>query len=237
VAYCSVIGAFYGQIHVVNADGKGGHQLTHLGSGACFPEWSPDGKEMVITLTTGVTSKLAIIDENGTVLRELGDGSKAHWSADGKELLFVRPLPRLKVGNSIWIMKADGTDPREVLEDHSPVLEANWLPGGAGIIFASQRDGLAAPFIVGLDGKGVRKLGADPLMNWFNPMLSPDGKSLIVDAVTPPDAGFSRVTVLQINADSHRATMLTVGDHFSVFWGQTVKPETQKYTKDPGSGN
>jgi TolB protein len=228
LAYCAVDGAFYGQIHIVDANGKGNHQFTHLGSGACFPEWSPDGKEMVVTLTTGVSSKLAIVDENGTLVRELGEGKMAHWSPSGKVLVFIRPLPRIQVGYSIWMISADGSKEKEVLEDHSPELEANWLPNGTGILFSSKRDGLAAVYTVGLDGKNVRKLGADPLMNWFEPVMSPDGKSLIVDAVTPPTAPLSRIGVMQINADSHRATMLTVGNHYSVFWGKAAEPKAQK---------
>jgi dipeptidyl aminopeptidase/acylaminoacyl peptidase len=233
LAYCTRDGNFYGQIRIVNADGKGNRKLTHLKSGACFPEWSPDGKEMVITLIEGISTRLAIVDQNGTFLRELGDGRTAHWSPDGKQLVFLRPISRLKQGSSIWIMRADGSEAREILEDGSRTVQAVWLPDGEGILFTSQREGTSAAFTVGLDGKNVRKLGADPLMNWFHPVLSPDGKSLLVESATLPDANPRMVSVVQIDAATRRAKMLAAGNHFSVLWGQTVEPKAQQVEKNP----
>jgi Tol biopolymer transport system component len=128
LAYCTTIGLNYGQIRIVNADGKGKRQLTHLKTGACFPEWSPDGREMAITLFEATSTSLAIVDENGALLRNLGPGSEAHWSPDGKQLVFLRPLAHSKVGSSIWIMRSDGTDAKEILEDNSRTVHANWLP-------------------------------------------------------------------------------------------------------------
>jgi Tol biopolymer transport system component len=231
LAFCTRDGNFYGQIRIVNADGKGNRKLTHLKSGACFPEWSPDGKEMVITLIEGISTRLAIVDQNGALLRELGEGRTAHWSPDGKQLVFLRPISHLKQGSSIWIMKADGTEAREILEDGSRTVQAVWLPDGAGILFTSQREGTSAAFTVGLDGKNVRKLGADPLMNWFHPMLSPDGKSLLVEAATLPDANPRMVSVVQIDAATRRAKMLAAGNHFSVLWGPAAEPKAQQAEK------
>jgi Tol biopolymer transport system component len=232
LAYCTRDGAFYGQIRIVDANGKGSRQLTHLKSGACFPEWSPEGNEIAITLIEATSTRLAIVDENGTLLRELGVGRTAHWSPDGKQLVFLRPLSHLRQGSSIWIMGADGSGAKEILEDGSRVVQAGWLPDGAGILFSSERDGPAAAFTVDLDGKNVRKLGADPLMNWFHPVLSPDGKSLLVEAATLPDAAVRRVSVVQIDADTRRAKMLAIGNHFSVLWEQTG-PKAQKAGKNP----
>ena len=235
LAYCTRDGAFYGQIRIVNANGKGSRQLTHLKSGACFPEWSPKGNEIAITLidVEGTSTRLAIVDENGMLLRELGVGRAAHWSPDGKQLVFLRPLSHLRQGSSIWIMGADGSGAKEILEDSSRAVQAGWLPDGAGILFSSERDGSAAAFTVDLDGKNVRKLGADPLMNWFHPVLSPDGKSLIVEAATQADAAVKRVSVVQIDANTHRAKMLAIGNHFSVLWEQTAEPKAQKAEKNP----
>jgi Tol biopolymer transport system component len=218
LAYCTMDEGNYGQIRIVNATGKGGRQLTHLKSGACYPEWSPDGKEIAITLIKGFSSSVAIINEDGTLLRDLGPGRMAHWSPDGKWLVIMRPLSSSQQFGSIWIMRADGSDAREILRDGSHGVQANWLPDGKGILFTSQRDGLSAAFTVDLDGKNVRKLGADPVTEWFQPVLSPDGRSLIVEAVN--NASTTRVSVLQIDASTRSARMLAYGVHFSVLWGK-----------------
>jgi Tol biopolymer transport system component len=232
LAYCTTIGPDYGQIHIANADGKRKHQLTHLKTGACFPEWSPDGKEIAITLFEGTSTSLAIVDENGALLRSVGPGSEAHWSPDGKQLLFLRPLPHTKIGSSIWVMRADGSEAREILEDSSHAVQTNWLPNGAGILFASERGGFSAIYAVDLKGKNVRKIAADPAMNWFRPAESPDGNSLVVDTVTPPGSDVRRLSVVEIDAREHSARMLVaVGDHCSVFWGRVGEANSPKSEK------
>jgi Tol biopolymer transport system component len=232
LAYCTTIGPDYGQIHIANADGKRKRQLTHLKTGACFPEWSPDGKEIAITFFEGTSTSLAIVDENGALLRNLGPGSEAHWSPDGKQLLFIRPQPHTKIGSSIWIMRPDGSEAREILEDGSRAVQTNWLPNGAGILFASERGGLSAIYSVDLEGKNVRKIAADASMNWFRPAESPDGNSLVVDTATPSESAVRRVSVVQIDARAHTAKMLVaVGDHCSVFWGHEGDANAPKAEK------
>ena len=236
LAYCTTIGTNFGQIKIVNADGKGKHQLTHLKTGACFPEWSPDGKEIVITIFEGTSSSLAIVDENGTPLRGLGAGSEAHWSPDGKQLLFLRPLPHEQIGSSIWIMRADGSDAKEILEDGSHSVQTSWLPNGAGILFSSEREGLSAIFTVDLEGKKVRKIGGDPSTNWLYPAEAPDGSSLIVDVATPANSPLKRLAVIQLDVHSHGSKVLVpAGDHCSVVWRHKEQADAQKVDKNPAS--
>ena len=238
LAYCTTIGTNYGQIRIVNADGKGKHQLTHLKTGVCYPEWSPDGKEMVITVFEGTSTSLAVVDENGTILRELGPGSEAHWSPDGKQLLFLRPLPHTQIGSSIWIMRADGSNAREILQDGSHSVQTSWLSNGSGILFSSEREGLSSIFTVDLEGKKIRKIGGDPSTNWYRPAESPDGSSLIVDVVTPANSPVRRLSVVQMDAHAHSASMLVAaGDHFSVVWGHKAEPDAQKVAKAPAPSN
>jgi Tol biopolymer transport system component len=220
LAYCTTIGPNFGQIRIVNADGKGKRLATHLKDGACFPDWSPDGKEIAITLFEAASTSLAIVDENGTLVRNLGPGSEAHWSPDGKQILFLRPRPMTKTGGSIWIMRADGSGAKEVLEDSSLVVQANWLPSGAGILFVSERDGLAAIYSADLDGKNVRRIAADSSVSLIRPAESPDGSSLVVEADSPPDSPSKRISVVQIDTHTHATKLLVgTGDHCSVFWG------------------
>jgi Tol biopolymer transport system component len=234
LAYCTTIGTNFGQIRVVNADGKGKHQLTHLKTGACLPEWSPDGKEIAITLFEGTSTSLAIVDENGTLLRGLGPGSEAHWSPDGKQLLFLRPLPHGQIGSSIWVMRADGSDAREILEDGSHSVQTSWLANGAGILFSSEREGMSAIFTVDLEGKKVRKVGGDSSTNWLHPAESPDGSSLIVDVATPANSPVRRLSVVQMDARAHSSRVLVAaGDHFSVVWRHKEEAGAQKMDKNP----
>jgi len=232
LVYCVRAEGEYGQIRIVNADGKRDRQLTHLKSGTCFTEWSPDGKQIAITLTNGVWSRIAIIDENGNLVRDLGDGREAHWSPDGRWLVVVRSLPKSKRGGSIWIIGSDGSGERKILEDASNVLQASWLPNGQGILFTSARNGWSGIFRVGLhEEDDVLKVGSDPLLEWYRPVLSPDGRVLIVETETRADSSVHRMSILEINGATHQARMLAVGRHLSILWSQTLSQEPQNVQK------
>jgi len=238
LAYCTTVGTNYGQIRIVNADGKGRHQLTHLKTGACFPEWSPDGKEIVITLFEGTSTSLAIVDGDGTLLRALGSGSEAHWSPDGTQLLFLRPLPHTKIGSGIWIMRADGSDAKEILEDGSRTVQTSWLPNGAGILFSSEREGLSAIFAADLEGKKIQKISSNPSTSWFHPVESPDASSLILEIGTPVDSPVKEVSVMQVDSHAHTAKVLVAsGDHFSIVWQPKNEAGAQKADKNRTPAN
>ncbi len=225
LAYCARSGpGDFGQIRVVNANGKGDRRLTHLDTGACYPEWSPTGKEIAVTLSNGVFSRIAVVDENGSNLRQLGDGGVAHWSPDGKQLLVERSLARLKSGGALWIVNADGTGEKEVLEDTSGVLEAAWVPTGDGVLFASRRDDpVAAIYLAGIDGKNVHKLGFDRERHLLHPTLSPDSKTLVVDTATLPGAAVRR-SIMEIDTVSGKATILASGTEAAVYWKPAGSP-------------
>ena len=230
LAYCARSGpSDSGRIHVINANGKGDRALTHLaGEGACYPAWSPSGKEMLVTLTKGVSSHIAVIDaQNGQVLRDLGDGGLAHWSPDGSQVLVERALGNLKVGGSLWVMSADGSGAKELLQDTSGVLESAWLPGGTGVVFSSRRDGMAALYTVGLDGKNIRKLGSSPTAHWLHPVFAPDGNTLVVESLTPQDLALQRISITAIDPHSHQAKILAIGSNPSIYWGQPRTPLTE----------
>jgi Tol biopolymer transport system component len=93
---------------------------------------------------------------------------------------------------------------------------------------------MSGVFTVDLEGKKVRKVGSDKLTNWFDPVESPDGSSLIVDVATPANAPVRKVSVVQMDAHSHGAKILVAtGDHFSVVWGHMDEPDAQKADKKP----
>ncbi|KAA6459791.1 hypothetical protein DYQ86_16925 [Acidobacteria bacterium AB60] len=217
LAYCARTGpGDFGQIRIVNSDGKGDRRLSRGDGGACYPEWSPNGKEIAFTSSN---DRIAVIGQDGSNLRQLGNGGLAHWSPDGKQLLVERALGRLKSGGSLWVVNADGTGEKEVLEDTSGVLESAWLPSGDGVVFASLRDGVVASiFQVSLDGKNVHKLGFDRALHLLHPSLSPDRKVLVVDTATLPGAAVQKTQVMAIDLVSHRAMVLASGSQASVFW-------------------
>jgi TolB protein len=110
-------------VFVMNADGSEPRQVSNVPAdegGAQWPVWSPDGKKLavqvnnrnekgsafiwVIDLATGQGVKL------GTHDRKCVDETPS-WFPDGKRLAFQSN----RTGTmEVWVMNADGTDPRQV---------------------------------------------------------------------------------------------------------------------------
>jgi Tol biopolymer transport system component len=168
----------------------------------------------------GIFSHVVIVDQNGDAMRDLGEGRDPRWSPDGKRILFLRKLSTLQRGTEIWIENADGSGAKKIIQDTSSDLQADWLPHGVGIVFASGRDGLSAVFTADVVGGKVRKLGAQPSVNWFHPQISPDGKTLVIESVPQADVPVKRVSLMQIGLESHQAVLIGDGFHESIVWSE-----------------
>jgi Tol biopolymer transport system component len=74
---------------VFNRDGTGFHYLT---SDASLrdnePSWSPDGSRIVFTRYSTTSSKVAVVNADGSGLRTVTDGRWPAWSPDGTEIIF-----------------------------------------------------------------------------------------------------------------------------------------------------
>lgn len=73
-------GQYSWQIFIVNSDGSELRQLTSLTDGAGSPVWSPDGNWILFTSVKGFGEyDLYIMDQNGSNIKRLTDGSNASW--------------------------------------------------------------------------------------------------------------------------------------------------------------
>jgi len=147
-------------IRLVRPDGTGDH-LVIGGWGPAFPSWTPEGR-LAYTLHPEEPGSwpascrrlrarcgwVWTARANGTDRRPLVHGRDAHWSPDGKTVVYTPP------NGGVAVVRSDGRRPRVLSHGYLPA----WSADGSRIVFA--RMGLTAAgdrvWLMNRDGTGRR---------------------------------------------------------------------------------
>lgn len=144
---------------------------------------SPDGKFIVFDLL-GDIYRIPIAGGEATLLR--GGAAwdiQPRYSPDGQFISFTSDLGG---GDNIWVMKADGSDPRQITKENFRLLNnADWMPNGQYLVarkhFTGTRSLGAGEMwmyhISGGEGVQLTKRKNDQ-QDVNEPCVSPDGKYL-----------------------------------------------------------
>jgi TolB protein len=109
------------------------------------------------------------------------------WSADGKQLVFSR-FPAPDFFGQLWIMNADGSDQRLLLNDPGQDDESpSFSPDGSHVVFARCAplggEFPCAIYRVQVDGSGLRQITPTRIeLSDFDPVYSPDGSTIAFDS-------------------------------------------------------
>ena len=107
------------------------------------------------------------------------------WSPDGKRIVFESWRDR---NAEIYVMDADGSNPRNLTNHPFKDTEPSWSPNGKRIVFVSDREVDANPdiFVMNADGSNPQNLTNHPEDDvapaWFGSPFSvaPAGKTLTI---------------------------------------------------------
>jgi serine/threonine protein kinase len=99
------------------------------------------------------------------------------WVPDGR----IVCLKGVGSGSSVWMMDADGRNPRQLTADSGNIeFSPRVSPDSRFIVFVSDRGGSDHIWTMDLDGANPRQLTNSPLDHWdSHPNVSPDGKWVI----------------------------------------------------------
>lgn len=198
-------------------------------------KWSPDGSKVVFVANRGDHAFIGTLTIGNNQIQWI-DPSFARdlsprWSPDGKNIVFIRTLAlggqadsltqRKKISWSIRTASLDGVDSKMVWD--APKTNRGSLPtthGGANlfwatdnvITFTSYHDGW--PHLYSIAPSGGKPLLLTPGEFMVEHVsLSLDGKSLLCDANTGPDAlDKDRRHILQVPVDRAEMKVLTPGN-------------------------
>lgn len=182
------------------------------------PSWAPSGRFFAFEASFTSFRDIYRVDLSpGTppTLRRLTDHPAGNYepavSPDEREVAFVSS----RDGNAeVYVMRADGSEPRRLsvgpMDDWGP----QWSPDGALIAFLSNRDKVDRIYLCKPDGSEQRRLTRDDAKldveaGEAEPTFSPEGRSLIFSTRTGP----SRAALRLVDLASGALTELTPGKH------------------------
>jgi Tol biopolymer transport system component len=194
-------------IWVANPDGTHQRRLTTVPSN--FSDWSPSGNRMAYDFFDDIGEHIATISPDGTFNRQITFGSGIQevprWSPDGRQITFDASPGSPddpSFSPSIWLMRADGSQARQLTSDGFDV-EPVFSPDGKRIAFGritgvtAAGDQLEALYVVDVDGTHLRQV-VPPLPGLEHPDWSPNGAwisfNIAPESVNAPDSG-SIITV------------------------------------------
>lgn len=143
------------------------------------PDVSPDGRTIVFVLQEPDGSELALLDLDGSGLRELTRSEPgAQWSGPrfsprGDVIVAARWMP----GGWLDLVSVDpGTGAITGLtRDRAKDVEPAWTPDGSHVVFRSDRDGVSNLYAVPAAGGEILRV-TNVLGGAFTPDVSPDGR-------------------------------------------------------------
>lgn len=125
-------------------------------------------------------------------MRDGYDNDGPDMSPDGTQIVWQRRRPDLDI--DLWIMNADGSNQRLLLDHSEADTSPQWSPDGRFILFRSFRYGPPGQFILELATGDIRPVLGDSLDPAFMETATwgPDGQSVIIEVLNPNNR-FARV--------------------------------------------
>ena len=203
IAFMSTRSERNSEIFVMNPDGKRVRRLTEHPQYDAVPAWSPDGQKITFMsfrdehrIQAGgiILGDIYVMNPDGanpinlTQSVERPDGVSS-WSPDGKQIAFTSSeffKWDILFHSDIWVMDADGGNPRNLTNHHASDLSPDWSPNGQQIAFYSDRnwdwkfeveEKNWEIFVMSADGTNLINL-TNHLAKDSSPDWSPDGQQI-----------------------------------------------------------
>jgi len=171
-----------GEMFIVQVESGEKRKISLSLSGMTDGDWSPDGREIVFSLST-----VGSIDNND-IWRVNADGSNLRkltrmnglqhdpvWCSGGDRIVFLSGEG--KQNHDIFIMERDGAKPRPLTADNLYNFEPACSSRGE-IAFSSNRSGNYDIWAMDVEAKQISQLTEHPGYD-SSPSWSPDGKTLV----------------------------------------------------------
>jgi TolB protein len=186
-----------------------GRTLTPPSLAASDAAWSPDGRHIAFSASSGPTANIDIyvMAADGAGRRRLTSSIEADsdptWSPDGDSIAFERDRGCEAEGcgaEEVWVMRADGTGQKRLTRGSTLDGDPAWSPDGRRIAFTSAQ-GIGASALFTMLPDGTRRKRITRAINADNPSWALDGRTIAFDAsLAEKGPGLATVNIYSVPA-------------------------------------
>jgi Tol biopolymer transport system component len=218
VAFTAIQTAF--NLEVVPFDAEAGRVLgsprvlTTGNQVSYFMRFSPDGRSVVFESSRGAGKHIWRVDIGAEPVQLTSDPrfeeTFPQWSPDGNTIAFTRQPTESPNSKGLWLMDADGANPRQILEGNNLT---RWLPDGSAIVYQTLKNQI---FLYPLPNGPSRQISTQPdVVTMHTP--SPDGHWIVYQA-TGKDVGNVDVHAVRLEGGQPRVVASTLRQDFHPFF-------------------
>jgi Tol biopolymer transport system component len=210
-----------------------GNQISY------FMRSSPDGRSVVFESARGAGRHIWRQDAGADAVQLTSDPrfeeTFPQWSPDGTTIAFTRQPVQSGLTRTLWLMDADGSNPRQILEGNNLT---RWLPDGSGLIYQGPKNDV---LIVDLATKRSRTVQIAPdLPSMLTPSF--DGRWIVYQSTAPGTAaGNVDVHAVPLDGGPPRTVVATPLMDFHPFFSPSgrwvyFQPDHKNLYRVPGPG-